>query len=88
MSRDPKTIAIKAGDRVRISVACSGEDHEGQFHELPAGCFGSVDRIETYTNDQGLVFTVVIPIDAEHNIVNAFDELDGPIEDFLEKANG
>lgn len=90
MSRDPSTIDIKIGDRVRISVPCSGDNHDGENHELEAGCLGQVWSIDTYTNDQGLAITVVIPVDDEHNIVNVnvFDELDGPIENFLEKIDG
>lgn len=83
IARDPSTVAIKTGDWVIISCPCSGDDHEGTNHELGSGCHGKVDRIETYTNEQGLAFTVIIPVDEAHNIVNVFDELDGPIESFL-----
>jgi hypothetical protein len=83
MARDPSSVAIMIGDRVVISCPCSGEDHEGGYHELSAGCTGRVDSIDTYKGEQGLAFTVCIPVDEDRNIVNVFDELDGPIEQFL-----
>lgn len=82
--RDPSTVSIKAGDTVKILCPCEGEDHEGNYHRVPAGANGTVEMISVSGNEQGLGFTVCIPVDPEHNIVNVFDELDGPIENFLQ----
>lgn len=74
---------FSVGDHVVISVPCSGEDHEGNYHELSAGRTGTIDRIDVWDLPQGVSFTINIPVDADHNIVNVFDEGDGPIGQFL-----
>jgi hypothetical protein len=53
---------------------------------MPPGTEAFVDSIDRYDNDQGVVVTVVIWVDSSRGqaIVNAFDELDGPIEQFVE----
>jgi hypothetical protein len=74
------------GQDVKLLIETMGADHEDIEHTMPAGSVGTVDHIERYTNDQGVAVTVVIWVNSERDrsIVNVFDELDGPIENFLE----
>lgn len=72
--------------KVKTLIETKGADHEDVEHTMPPGTEGFIDNIERYSNDQGVVVTVVIWVDSSRGraIVNAFDELDGPIENFLE----
>jgi len=72
--------------KVKLLIETKGADHEDIEHTMPPGAGGVICSIERYTNDQGVVVTVWIPVDDsnERGIVNAFDELDGPITNFLE----
>ena len=74
------------GQKVKLLIETKGADHEDIEHTMQPGAGGVVESIERYANDQGVVVTIVIPVDAtnERAIVNAFDELDGPIENFIE----
>lgn len=77
---------LTPGQKVKTLIETKGADHEDIEHTMPPGTEGFVDSIERYTNDQGVVVTVVIWVDSSRgrSIVNAFDELDGPIENFVE----
>jgi hypothetical protein len=74
------------GQKVKTLTEAKGADHEDVEHTAPPGTEAFVDSIERYDNDQGVVVTVVIWVDSSQGraIVNAFDELDGPIEQFVE----
>ncbi|WP_316207494.1 hypothetical protein [Bradyrhizobium sp. SZCCHNR3118] len=77
-----------AGQNVTVLIETMGADHLDVEHTMPPGSAGVIDSIDRYDNDQGVVFTVVIPVDGESAIVNAFDELDGPIEQMLAARTG
>ncbi|MGJ4945158.1 hypothetical protein ACQR1W_31675 [Bradyrhizobium sp. HKCCYLS1011] len=81
-----EAFGFKTEQRVRLKIETKGADHEDIEHTMPAGSIGVIDHIEVYTNDQGISFHVWIPVDDtnERGIVNVFDQLDGPITDFLE----
>lgn len=85
MQRLAEASGFKVGQPVTVLIETKGADHEEVEHTVPAGASGIIDSIDRYDNDQGIVFTVVIPVDAtnESCIVNAFDELDGDITKFL-----
>jgi hypothetical protein len=74
------------GQKVKTLTETKGADHEDIEHTMPAGTDAFVDSIDRYDNDQGVVVTVVIWVDSSRgrSIVNAFDELDGPIENFVQ----
>ncbi|MEH2517385.1 hypothetical protein V1279_002958 [Bradyrhizobium sp. AZCC 1610] len=76
---------FREGQRVKMLVEAKGADHEDIEHTMPAGSTGVIDRIERYDNSQGVVFTIWIPVDEadDRGIVNAFDEEDGPISNFI-----
>ncbi|WP_316196684.1 hypothetical protein [Bradyrhizobium sp. SZCCHNS3053] len=73
------------GQDVVLLEETIGDDHEGIEHTMPAGAIGTVDHIERYTNDQGVAVHVIIWVNNERDrsIVNVFDEMDGPITNFL-----
>ncbi|WP_439357928.1 hypothetical protein [Bradyrhizobium sp. DASA03007] len=73
------------GQDVELLIETMGADHEDIEHTMPTGAVGTVDHIERYTNDQGVAVTVVIWVNSERDrsIVNVFDELDGPINNFI-----
>ncbi|WFU52214.1 hypothetical protein QA639_21135 [Bradyrhizobium pachyrhizi] len=77
---------LTRGQKVKTLEVTKGADHEDIEHTMQPGADGVVDNIDRYDNDQGVVVTVVIWVDStrERSIVNAYDELDGPIENFLE----
>jgi hypothetical protein len=72
-------------DEVIMLVETSGEDHEGNFHTLPPGAKGMVEDVERRPDPAGWTYTVAIQTDDtdEYNIVNVFDEEDGPITNFI-----
>lgn len=77
---------FKRGQEVTTLVETKGADFSDTEYTMPAGAEGFIDDIERYDNDQGVVVTVVIKTssdDPESYIVNAFDELDGPIANFI-----
>jgi hypothetical protein len=78
---------FRPGQRVKMLVETKGADHEDIEHTLPAGSTGIIDTIERFTNDQGVNFAIWIPIDEKggRGIINQFDELDGPISNFIEQ---
>ncbi|WP_396604824.1 hypothetical protein ACFLEY_22115 [Bradyrhizobium sp. YCK136] len=85
MQRLDEASGFKVGQQVTVLIETKGADHEDIEHTVPAGAAGIIDSIDRYDNDQGIVFTVVIPVDAsnERCIVNAFDELDGDIANII-----
>jgi hypothetical protein len=86
-----EAFGFKVGQRVRMLVETMGCDHESEEHTVPAGAIATIDSIDRYDNNQGINFTVVIPVpgkDDEYNIVNCFDELDGLPSKFFEPAEG
>jgi hypothetical protein len=76
---------FKSGQRVTMLVETKGADHEDIEHTLPAGSTGIIDSIETLRGPQGLNFTIWIPVNEaeDRGIVNQFDEMDGPISNFI-----
>jgi DNA-directed RNA polymerase beta subunit len=72
--------------KVKTLTETKGADYNDVEHTMPPGTEAFVDSIDRYDNDQGVVVTVVIWVDSSRGqaIVNAFDELDGPIEQFVE----
>lgn len=84
-----KAAGFKLGERVCMLVETKGDDHESIEHTLPAGSFGLIECIEHLAPSQGLTFTISIPVDEleGRGIVNVFDESDGPITNFIAKAN-
>ncbi|MHC2552435.1 hypothetical protein [Bradyrhizobium elkanii] len=83
MQRLAEASGFKVGQQVTVLIETMGADHEDIEHTMPAGSAGIIDSIDRYDNDQGIVFTVVIRVDAERCIVNAFDELDGDINTMI-----
>ncbi|GAB9152548.1 hypothetical protein [Bradyrhizobium diazoefficiens] len=85
MQRLAEASGFKVGQPVTVLIETKGADHDDVEHTVPAGSAGIIDSIDRYDNDQGIVFTVVIPVDAsnERCIVNAFDELDGDIANII-----
>ena len=77
---------LTRGQKIKTLIETKGADHDDIEHTMPPGTDGVVDQIERYSNDQGVVVTIVIWVDdkRDRSIVNAFDELDGPIEKFVE----
>jgi hypothetical protein len=77
---------FRPGQRVKLLVETMGADHKDIEHTMPAGAIGIIDHIERYRPPQGVGVTVWIPVDEKNDrgIVNVFDELDGPITNFLE----
>ncbi|WLA44915.1 hypothetical protein QIH80_23520 [Bradyrhizobium elkanii] len=77
---------LTRGQKIKTLVETKGADHDDIEHTMPPGTDGVVDQIERYTSEQGVVVTIVIWVDdkRDRSIVNAFDELDGPIEKFVE----
>mgnify|MGYP005815072263 CR=1 FL=1 len=81
-------LGFAKGQGVTMLCDCSGDDHEGTFHTVPAGANGTIDSIVRYPS-QGITFTVVIETtarDAEGDIcyiVNSFDETDGKPNQFF-----
>jgi hypothetical protein len=81
----PEAEGLKVGQRVTVLIETKGDDHESIEHTMPAGSTGYIECIKRLDGDQGLSFTVYIPVDEsnERAIVNVFDELDGPITNFI-----
>lgn len=79
-------LGFKRGQKVKLLCETMGADHEDVEHTMPPGSVGLIDSIDRYPNEQGVAFTVWIPVDEtnERGIVNSFDERDGPITNFLE----
>jgi hypothetical protein len=77
---------FRPGQRVKMLVETKGADHEDIEHTLPAGSTGIIDSIQRFTNDQGVNFAIWIPVNEKEvsGIINQFDELDGPITNFIE----
>jgi len=76
LNRPKPTFDLKVGDTVTIAEPVSGEDHEGDYHELPAYQIGVIERIELLSAPQFWAYTVSIPVDEERSIVNVWDEAD------------
>ena len=66
---------LGVGSRVQALVECSGEGDDGRQLTLPPGALGTVDMIDLYDDDQGVVVTVAF----DAGITNAFDYGDGPL---------
>ncbi|WP_315729892.1 hypothetical protein [Bradyrhizobium sp. SZCCHNRI2010] len=81
-----EAFGFKTEQRVRLKIETKGADHEDIEHTMPVGSIGIIDHIKVYTGSQGIVFHVWIPVDEAEGrgIVNTFDQLDGPITNYLE----
>lgn len=75
----PWSYVLRVGDRVTVLEATSGDNAFGEEVNFPAGAKGVIESIDVYAKPQGRAITVVV----EDEIVNVFDEGDGPFGKFL-----
>jgi hypothetical protein len=76
---------LKLGQRVKMLTETKGDDHESIEHTIPPGADGIIECIEHLAPPQGITFTIWIPVNEleGRGIVNVFDEVDGPISNFI-----
>lgn len=67
-------MTFELGQRVRLLVTTCGGDENSVERSYPVGATGEIVSIDRYAAPQGLAYSVCI----EGDIVNVFDESDGP----------